>query len=592
MKSVFRRPMTMLAGAAVAASVLIVPAHGAAEPTTLAIEGKLRVVVIDGLGPGGHDDLLHTVVTDDGAEIPVDLDDDAPANGRFRGEVVVAGKIASALRSKDLLPKAGTTIDEDTRAGRVATAAAEAAPKPLTVASSTIAPAVDVALAPSAHRAYVAKLVDAESSVDGSDDEIEANINAMLDYWETESGGLIADFGVVRFVNPNQPGAVSDAVTDFSSTFDVSPAGSCGMRDPDDVWAEAAGLFPGVNFTAAGNHLIILVGEECVVEGGPTGMADVGSSINDGGISSINYDPKIFETTGVHEIGHNFGLYHANLDGCDCEYFDLYSPMGFSAATMDDVVFGPPALGTLYRSQLGLTAPGEVATVAVASGNLTQSVALAPRAAASGQRGLLVKDPTTGVTYSIDWRSGTGRDAEAFYDSGYAYLEPDPLYPAGIVVERQDGPGATYLISHRAGGRDQGAFRVGETFAPSSGLRVTVGSIGAATATVTVQLTPPALPPAPPAAAKTFSANAPKITGTARVGKTLKVTVGSWSPRPSYRFQWYANGKKITKNGTKSSFKLTSKQKGKRITVRVTGSKPGYVTATKASKATKKVVKR
>jgi hypothetical protein len=82
----------------------------------------------------------------------------------------------------------------------------------------------------------------------------------------------------------------------------------------------------------------------------------------------------------------------------------------------------------------------------------------------------------------------------------------------------------------------------------------------------------------------------PKISGTAKVGKTLKVKVGTWKPKPKYSYQWYANGKKI-KKATKSTLKLTRALKGKKITVKVTGKKTNYVTKTVTSAQTKKVKK-
>ena len=82
----------------------------------------------------------------------------------------------------------------------------------------------------------------------------------------------------------------------------------------------------------------------------------------------------------------------------------------------------------------------------------------------------------------------------------------------------------------------------------------------------------------------------PKISGKARVGKTLKVAAGSWSPAASLSYRWYANGVKIS-GATKTSLKLTSKQKGKKITVVVTAKKAHYVTTTKTSRATAKVTK-
>jgi hypothetical protein len=89
--------------------------------------------------------------------------------------------------------------------------------------------------------------------------------------------------------------------------------------------------------------------------------------------------------------------------------------------------------------------------------------------------------------------------------------------------------------------------------------------------------------------AGTISATTPKITGTAKVGSTLKVTVGTWKPSGvSFKYQWYASGKAIS-GATKSTYKISSSQRGKTITVKVTGTKSGYTTVAKTSAPTSRV---
>lgn len=79
----------------------------------------------------------------------------------------------------------------------------------------------------------------------------------------------------------------------------------------------------------------------------------------------------------------------------------------------------------------------------------------------------------------------------------------------------------------------------------------------------------------------------PKISGKVKVGKTLTVKA-SYTPSQAYpkaSYQWYRNGKKISK-ATKSTYKLTKKDRGKRITVKVTVRATGYITITAISKKT------
>ncbi|MFD5403731.1 Tat pathway signal protein [Streptomyces griseorubiginosus] len=83
----------------------------------------------------------------------------------------------------------------------------------------------------------------------------------------------------------------------------------------------------------------------------------------------------------------------------------------------------------------------------------------------------------------------------------------------------------------------------------------------------------------------------PVVSGTAKVGKTLRTTNGTWSPAAtSYAYQWYANGQAIS-GATKSSLVLKTAQKGKKITVKVVARRTGHKDGSAVSKATKAVAR-
>ncbi len=93
----------------------------------------------------------------------------------------------------------------------------------------------------------------------------------------------------------------------------------------------------------------------------------------------------------------------------------------------------------------------------------------------------------------------------------------------------------------------------------------------------------------------------PKITGTAKVGKTLAARKGTWSgsPTPTYSYQWYAcskqvasaratvpsNCKKIS-GANKSTLQLAKAQKGQYISVAVIGKSKETTATTWLSKST------
>lgn len=81
-----------------------------------------------------------------------------------------------------------------------------------------------------------------------------------------------------------------------------------------------------------------------------------------------------------------------------------------------------------------------------------------------------------------------------------------------------------------------------------------------------------------------FNSSRPTLKGAAKVGKKLKVrSRGTWyASGHRYDYQWMRNGKKIAR-ATKSSYTLTSKDRGKRITLVVRAKRTGFPTVAASS---------
>lgn len=79
--------------------------------------------------------------------------------------------------------------------------------------------------------------------------------------------------------------------------------------------------------------------------------------------------------------------------------------------------------------------------------------------------------------------------------------------------------------------------------------------------------------------------HAPAVTGTPKVGTTLKADRGDWSPAPAtYVVTWLRNGKAVHSGTT---YRLRAADRGQRIQVRVTAKKPGYESRSATSRAVK-----
>jgi hypothetical protein len=88
-----------------------------------------------------------------------------------------------------------------------------------------------------------------------------------------------------------------------------------------------------------------------------------------------------------------------------------------------------------------------------------------------------------------------------------------------------------------------------------------------------------------------FKSKRPKVKGVPRAGRVLSAKLKGWKPKPSkksvkVRYQWLKNGKKI-KGAKKSTYRVRAKDRGKKISVKVTVKKKYYEKTRRSSKKVK-----
>ncbi len=122
------------------------------------------------------------------------------------------------------------------------------------------------------------------------------------------------------------------------------------------------------------------------------------------------------------------------------------------------------------------------------------------------------------------------------------------------------------------------------TIRPSESRRFAPDPFAPVTSSVGITVTAKPDEPGPDPEPDVITGPTPKVTGKAKVGKTLRAEAGTWQPAPvTLTYQWLRNGKPI-KGATAARYKLVKADAGRKIRVRVTGAKPGYapVVATSA----------
>jgi hypothetical protein len=539
---------------------------------TVAVTGTVEAIDVDNFKNPAHGNRQYGVRADGGAliRVPESFGRKAPLGGRFTGRFALTGQLAGDLGDAGVDVQPGGTLDGRSTRGRTALDVASAQQAPVPVASATVVSAAVASPTPAAHHAYVA-VINNRGSVNLSSSQIQSYARGVTDYWVRESNGAITSFPVAGFAS-------------YASSAAPGTSSGCGMINPTAVWNEAAAKFPGVNFSLAGNHLMIMLADECG-HAGPAGVGTVGHSIASGGDSMMTLGDGRLQV-GVHEVGHNLSLDHANVEYCpsSChisEYLNLHSVMGMA---IND--FAPTALDSPYRYLLGVASPGEIQDVSVGSGGASTVItaSLKPRGGISGLRGLRVTDPVSGATYFVDYRSGTERDAGTFYGSSMAKSVAMSLdsahqsrYSTGVVVSQIYSGTSTKVMTRKSGSSYYTEFGSGDSYTNAGGsAKVSVLSTSSSGATVRVTLGRP------------IASSKPTIQGSARVHHTLTAVPGQWTAGATFTYRWYANGRLIS-GATKSTYWISRAYVDKYLTVRVRGAVAGYLAVAVTSAKTAKV---
>ncbi len=562
-----------------------------AIPTQLDVAGTLFVFPDEPHSPGGV-----FISTEDGNYFELSgIEAGEVATGdQFDGTVAVSSEVAQVAID-------GVTVESTTAevAAEIADAAAKIDEAMTVVESSITTAALETDSATSPHQIDVVWLGKSGTKTPTLD-QLKNAITRSGQYWGAESSSRMPGF-TIRNARVVTNTGLADKDLCISSFNQKGTEHAAKLFNTTPIWYA----------NSARTHLVILVpSEKCggygVSGGHGNGLGTIGKGLNNGGIvwASLDGDrPAEWNHTLTHEFGHNFSLGHSNVLWCKDRvdapkewvpawgcysrvYADYYDPMSGGLEMTPPYLSNGSNLTTLnvyHKVRLGLLQAGSTLQNINVSGGDSQTVNLQSATATSGVRGFRIKDPQTGGYLYVEYRSGTGRDANSFY-AKLPTITPSGYTPAaapGIHVLRSEG--GTYGDTRNSTALRRNAsnpnpfsldvlwYGPGHTFtghAKVSGrpaVKIQVVSANGTQARVKIDLD---------SGKKRFTAvKAPTITGDNYTGQVLTANapLDNWTPKATkVTYQWYRNGVPI-QGATKKTFALRLADKGQQITVQALG---------------------
>jgi len=323
------------------------------------IEGE--VVVIADL-PGAEDSVF--ILTDDGEATEV--------------EPEILDQVAPGDRVAATVTEAGEVTDVEV--------IAFAAPAPRVSASNPVHNSVTV----------VMMTLPGTTVQPGATSQVTANLATARQYWDFESSSAL----LIDSVN----------VIDASGQLNSCAATS---SDPWTTWNLAANIAGWPSSTLPNQHLMVVIPTGC---GGPGAFGTVGSNISNGGRIMV-YGNAYTPDTLAHEMGHNFGLAHANILDCPTGIVDQsFGPNNSLSSCQVNVygdvldvmgVSGKPNVGNLSApsvDQLGFAINKQV--ISTPTSLTLNIVPLGSAAAANNVSAIEIIDPKSpGEHYWLEYRS-------------------------------------------------------------------------------------------------------------------------------------------------------------------------------------------
>lgn len=550
------------------------------------VPAELRPIHVEVGQPAPEPEVLDegsvALLTDSGAIVELsDVDAAGLSSGqRYTATVDVPADVQDAVDEAVEDPGA---LDQSATADAVAEAAATEQIA-LPVVQGAAEPVTAEAVPAMAHTVDVIFYRKASDPAAPTGASIDGAISRMSEYWASESAGQVSSI--------TRPSAIKFQTV----TWDI-----CNQYT---AWTNAAAAFGTAQQTYwASNtrrHLVVIVPDTC----GGGGLGTIGSAIHTGGMIHAEVTvarPIDWDQVLLHEFGHNITLNHSDARTCtspivdsarntttgnpantacnDVEYMDLFDVMGLgytvysgsnvATATTRNIT----TLNSTHKAQLGALTTSNGLTNVTTSGGYVQTFTLQASSATSGVRALGVTD-TNGEKVYVEYRAGTGRDANAMYKQ-WTGVMANNAYAPGVRVLRHYGNisdsvrGSSVALQRHTGTTPARVMQniAGQQLTThTSNVTVRVVSMTATTATVEIGYYRPYTTTPTATIAVTGG-------GTAYVGKTLTVagaTATAWEPdATSLKYQWLRAGVAIT-GATASSYQVQGADKAKAITVRVT----------------------